>query len=103
MRLVWLQACKPVNLDETLFVMHNAKKPCQLFIICMCVDDEAVCQNWNSKFNSLMQFLQCKLEVTHKGTLHWYLSVHWRYNVDVSAIMAMQTACTLPTSSSAQK
>lgn len=39
-----------------------------------------------------MQFLQTKLELTHEGALHWYLSVLWRFNVDASAIMATQTA-----------
>eukprot|EP00961_Rhodomonas_salina_P128113 1726795-Rhodomonas_salina.1 len=62
--------------------MHNEKKAGQLIIICMYVDDEAVSENWNSKFNALMQFLQLKLEVTHEGSLHWYLSVRWQFNVD---------------------
>eukprot|EP00961_Rhodomonas_salina_P269465 3640599-Rhodomonas_salina.1 len=63
-----------------------------MIIVCMYVDDEAVAENWPSKFNTLMQFLQKKIEVTHEGSLHWYLSVRWRFNVDTSAIMATQTA-----------
>lgn len=39
-----------------------------------------------------MQFLCKRLDVTHKGSLHWYLSVLWQFNMDESAIMAMQTA-----------
>eukprot|EP00961_Rhodomonas_salina_P026833 362538-Rhodomonas_salina.1 len=38
-----------------------------------------------------MQFLQKKIEVTHEGSLHWYLSVLWRFNVDASAVMVTQT------------
>eukprot|EP00961_Rhodomonas_salina_P242275 3272843-Rhodomonas_salina.1 len=65
-----------------------------MIIVCMYVDDEAVAENWPSKFNALMQFLQKKIEVTHEGLLHWYLSVRWRFNVDASAIMATQTTST---------
>ncbi len=56
------------------------------------MDDIIIAENWTSRFNKFSQFLQSRVEVTNEGTLRWYLSVRWRYNIDGSRIMATQTA-----------
>ncbi len=52
-----------------------------------------MCDNWPTKLNSLVQFLQKRLEgVTNEGLVQWYLSVSYMFNEDSSAVFASQTA-----------
>ena len=56
----------------------------------MYVDDSIVAENWPSKFNQFMQFLEGKIDVTDEGCLAWYLSVRYQYNLDKTSLMAFQ-------------
>ncbi len=57
-------------------------------ILCLYVDDLVCGENWKSRFNKFMPFLESRIEITNEGALRWYLSVKWTFNADASCIIA---------------
>jgi hypothetical protein len=82
---------KPANIDETMFVLRDGVTD-RVIIACIYVDDAIVAESWPSKYNALLQHLSKKIEVTDEGSLHWYLSVSYKYNIDGSKILLNQKA-----------
>mmetsp|Transcript_61772 Transcript_61772/g.127702 ORF Transcript_61772/g.127702 Transcript_61772/m.127702 type:complete len:1753 (+) Transcript_61772:15-5273(+) len=78
------------NLDETLFVLKSDADD-RVIIVVLYVDDAIVAENWPSRYNKFLQFMQRKLEITDEGALHWYLSVSYQHSKDGTRVLASQT------------